>query len=282
MSQGTAIRRQEAVLIAAVVSVVLALLVITLDAARFHVAPMLTGGHSRLDTHTLMLVVLLAIEAPVLWGCARACQRQARLRKQLGALVPIDQVAFDGIVVDVVPGPRAMAFCAGLLRPRICITDAALDELDADQLRAVLAHELGHARRRDPLRVAVADVVAGGFWFIAPLRRLALRQASVADLAADAAALRDAGGSPRALASALLALDHADPQRVEHLLGRPLRVAPGLLLAAAGLAAGTLAAAALGLTLTPVDPALPGILVPLLVTPAIAALWVSSQRPDAR
>jgi hypothetical protein len=275
MSSGAAIRRQDAVLKMAAVSALLALLVVTLDAVRFHAVPLVAGEHVALDAHTMMLLGLLAIEAPVRWGIARCLRRQLQLQRRLRGVESVGREAIAGAVVQIVRGRRPVAFCAGLLRPRIYVTEAALEQLDAAQLRAVVAHELGHARRRDPLRMAVADVVAGGFWFIAPLRRVAVRQASVADLAADAAALRTAGGSPQALASALLALGYADPERIEQLVGRPPRAAPALLLAAAVLAAAALALAALGLTLAPVDPELPGVLVPLLLAPAVAALWAS-------
>jgi Zn-dependent protease with chaperone function len=226
MSSGAAIRRQDAVLKMAAVSALLALLVVTLDAVRFHAVPLVAGEHVALDAHTMMLLGLLAIEAPVLWGIARCLRRQLQLQRRLRGVESVGREAIAGAVVQIVRGRRPVAFCAGLLRPRIYVTEAALEQLDAAQLRAVVAHELGHARRRDPLRMAVADVVAGGFWFIAPLRRVAVRQASVADLAADAAALRTAGGSPQALASALLALGYADPERIEQLVGRPPRAAP--------------------------------------------------------
>jgi Zn-dependent protease with chaperone function len=49
-------------------------------------------------------------------------------------------------------GDDATAFCAGLLRPRVYLTEGVVRVLDPGALDAVLVHESAHARRRDPLR----------------------------------------------------------------------------------------------------------------------------------
>lgn len=48
------------------------------------------------------------------------------------------------------------AFVVGLLRPRVYVTQELLERTADDELEAVLAHEAGHARRRDPLRRVLA------------------------------------------------------------------------------------------------------------------------------
>jgi Peptidase family M48 len=172
--------------------------------------------------------------------------------------------------VAVVGGSEPRAFCAGLLRPRVCVTEVAVARLAPDQLRAVVEHEASHARRRDPLRVAVAQVAADGLGFLAPLRTLPASQAAVADLAADAAAVA-ALGSAQPLAAALVRLREPAPERIDHLLGRPLRVPPRSVSACALTALGGLGALAVALALMPRDPALPLLLLPTLAVPALLA-----------
>jgi Zn-dependent protease with chaperone function len=116
------------------------------------------------------------------------------------------------------------AFCTGLLRPRVYLADVTLEALRADELDAVLAHEAHHRRLRDPLRVAVARAVGDGLFFLPAARRLARRYGALAELAADAAAVRAAGAE--SLASALFIFERADPavvgiapERADHLLG---------------------------------------------------------------
>ena len=117
-------------------------------------------------------------------------------------------------------------------------------------------------RRRDPLRLAVAQVAADGFGFVSPVRRLAARQVAVADLAADAAAVA-ALGSPRPLAAALVRMPDPAADRVDQLLGRALPVPHGGLAACALTALGALAvlAVALACCSRPI-PALPLALLP--------------------
>ena len=57
----------------------------------------------------------------------------------------------------------------------ICIPDAALTELDRDQQRSMLAHELAHLARLDPLWLTVACFLERPLFF-QPLNRLARRR----------------------------------------------------------------------------------------------------------
>jgi HEAT repeat protein/beta-lactamase regulating signal transducer with metallopeptidase domain len=80
----------------------------------------------------------------------------------------------------------------------ICLPAAALDDLDAVQQRAMLAHELAHLVRRDPEWLTFACVMERLFFF-QPLNRLARRgiQES-AEYLADEWAARRSGGVPLA------------------------------------------------------------------------------------
>lgn len=63
----------------------------------------------------------------------------------------------------------------GLLRGEICLPTRALGELPRAQQRAMLAHELAHLLRRDPLRLLLARAVET-LGFFQPLNRLARRR----------------------------------------------------------------------------------------------------------
>jgi Zn-dependent protease with chaperone function len=172
----------------------------------------------------------------------RAVVRQIRAARALERRLP---------VVDALPGIHGghvladagvHAFCLGWLRPRVYVSRGALEVLNRDERAAVLAHELHHARRRDPLRLAVAGALAEGLFFLPIVRRVADRYAALAELAADEAAVRGVG-DPAPLASALLAFDaHPSPaavgiapERVEHLMGQRPRWELSALLVVGGL-----------------------------------------------
>ena len=57
----------------------------------------------------------------------------------------------------------------------ICLPESALTELDLEQQRSMLAHELAHLARRDPIWLAFASLVERVMW-IQPLNRLARRR----------------------------------------------------------------------------------------------------------
>jgi len=60
-------------------------------------------------------------------------------------------------------------------RSEICVPGAVLTDLDAAQQRSVLAHELAHIARRDPLWLTGASLLERVFFF-QPLNRLARRR----------------------------------------------------------------------------------------------------------
>jgi Peptidase family M48 len=273
MTGAPAVRRLELALAGLVATAALLMLVVTVDAARFHAPPLLRGEAVPLDGHSLALVLLLALQGVVVWRAGRSLARQAAAQRRLARLPVRARRTIGGRAVAIVGGSQPRAFCTGLIRPRVCLTEDALARLAPDQLRAVVEHEACHARRRDPLRLAIAQVAADGFG----LRRLPASQAAVADLAADAAAVA-ALGSPQPLAAALVRLREPAPERIDHLLGRPLPVPPRSVWACALAALGGLAALAIALAVLPRDPALPLLLLPALAAPALLALRAANGR----
>jgi HEAT repeat protein/beta-lactamase regulating signal transducer with metallopeptidase domain len=81
----------------------------------------------------------------------------------------------------------------------ICVPDTALTDLDVEQQRSLLAHELAHLARRDPVWLGFASLIERIFW-IQPLNRVANRQiaASVEFLCDDWAVHRTGSGVPLA------------------------------------------------------------------------------------
>lgn len=59
----------------------------------------------------------------------------------------------------------AIPLTAGLLRPLVFLPERCADDLDDDELRAVLAHEIAHVERRHNLGALVLNAVTALFWF---------------------------------------------------------------------------------------------------------------------
>src|SRR5688500_15759127 len=75
----------------------------------------------------------------------------------------------------------------------ICVPDTALTDLDIEQQRSLLAHELAHLARRDPMWLGVTSLIERVFWF-QPLNRVANRQiATSAEFLCDDWAVRRTG-----------------------------------------------------------------------------------------
>lgn len=189
----------------------------------------LTVSYPYANAPAVVLVTLAAVGALVLATACRAAMR--RVSWQWRFLRRLDRLPTrrDGDVL-VFEDPTPLAFCAGLLRPRIYVSSGAVAALDPGALDAVIAHERRHRDRRDPLRVLLATVLSEALFFLPVIARLRDRFVDVLELDADDAAVRARGGDPGALASAMLLFESdaspagavgIAPERVDHLLGRP-------------------------------------------------------------
>lgn len=167
-----------------------------------------------------LVVLTLAITGAIreLAGSVRFGRRMAACRSTPveGALVFEDE--------------RPLAFCAGLMRPRVYISTGALAMLDEAALQVVLRHERHHLRCRDPFRLAVGRVLSRALFFIPGIGGLVRDQQSLAELAADEWAIAAVPERRAALAQALLTFSDADTPgmsvgidaaRVDQLLGHP-------------------------------------------------------------
>lgn len=174
----------------------------------------------------LVLAVLgLAVVALAVAGAARELSSSARFSRRLAG-----SARGRAAAAVVVEDERPLAFCAGLLRPRVYVSTGALAALDEPALQAVLAHERHHAARHDPLRLAVGRVLSRALFFVPGIGALVGHQQSLAELGADEHAIGSAGEHRSALARAMLSFSEQtdtgdsvgiDPARVDQLLGEP-------------------------------------------------------------
>jgi Zn-dependent protease with chaperone function len=228
---------------------------VTPQAASHHIALLgqrLSYPVANLDALIVLALALvgLVVGAITLSGAVRELARSRAFERHLAAqkCKPLK----GALVID---DARPQAFCAGLLKPRVYVSSGTVALLDETALNAVLAHEAHHARRRDPLRLAVGRVLARGLFFVPGLAELVRRQQDLAELGADESAINAGPDSRSALARAMLTFSEPspgagsvgiDPRRVDHLLGEPPSWRfPTLLCLAAATAIGLLAAIAI-------------------------------------
>jgi beta-lactamase regulating signal transducer with metallopeptidase domain len=203
------------------------------------------------------LALTLLASASVVLGIRSLVRQLRATRRYLRALRPTSAtVRVAGVTCRVIGGQTPRALCAGYLVPRIYVSQGALEALTPGELRAVVVHELHHLRRRDPVRLLVAGVLADALFFLPALKRIGERYAALVELAADEAAVR-ALGERRTLAGALLKFGRFDapgvavagvaPERVDHLGGDRAamrwRLSPAQLVASALAGVALLAAA---------------------------------------
>ncbi len=216
------LRRAEFAVAAFGATAFLLALLFVLDAVRFHgdvlVAAVEGVPRGEFQARGLLLLSLAAFDVLALARALRCVGRGVAAHRRMLARMPvIEHRRIAGQSVALVPGARPLAFCAGLVRPRVYVSSGAVERLSADALAAVVEHEAHHAVRRDPLRILVARAIGEAY----SLTALPRREQALGELAADAAAVRRRGAAP--LAAALLAFDASDvaPERVDRLTGAP-------------------------------------------------------------
>ena len=170
----------------------------------------------------ILLGLALVGTAAIAAGLRSAFACRAEYRRFL-ARVPVVGRLGGRSGVHLVADPRPQAFCAGYLRPRVYVSQGAVDLLSEAELEAVLAHERHHLHVRDPLRIASGRILGQALFFVPAVRAMFGRYGEEAELNADGAAVREGPGGRAALAAALLAFDGAgagiSPERVDALLG---------------------------------------------------------------
>jgi beta-lactamase regulating signal transducer with metallopeptidase domain len=166
--------------------------------------PYLLAAYGLIAAGLLGRLVLGHFALARLWQSARPAPDwlEAVFRSQAAGTAPTAMLR----VSDTAPGP----VCFGVLRPRVLVPRDLAQAGDTVELRCVLAHELGHLQRRDPLAGWVLGL-ARCVYFIWPWVGGLRRQVRLAqEYLADAAAVRVAR-SPADYAELLIRLTRPRP-----------------------------------------------------------------------
>ncbi|WP_205856290.1 M48 family metalloprotease [Phytoactinopolyspora endophytica] len=128
------------------------------------------------------------------------------------------RVPMPRLYVSPTRAANALATGNGPSRAAICVTEGALDVLDERELRAVIAHELAHIRRRDTLPGSMVGLVSRAAMVIPVLGVVVVYATRLVvsgsrEFEADQEAARITG-EPLALAGALRKLDAAQRELV--------------------------------------------------------------------
>ena len=145
-------------------------------------------------------------------GCA-ACEfrRGLRDRREHAVLVAATGRPGDDPDVAIVDHDAPAVYCLPCGRHQIVISAGALAALTPEQLRAVLAHERAHLRRRHHVILALATALARAFPRVPLLSQAQPQLAVLAEMAADDAAIRCHRRDDLAAALVLLATAGARP-----------------------------------------------------------------------
>ena len=198
------------------------------------VIPLLTthlglSGHPVADAASILPAVLLA--GSFLWLIVGLGRAALSLRRWLSR----HELAARPDGTTVVDEPDAVVAVTQFGPPRVVISRGALGLLDEAEVRASVAHEWGHVRRRHrPLLLAATMLASLGRWL--PGTRAAERELGLAlERDADVHAIR-ATGDPLALASAIckVALHGRTGQALTGLAHGPVEARLELLLDGSG------------------------------------------------
>lgn len=154
---------------------------------------------------------------------ASAATPPARLAGLSASLGLSDQIT---VLATEVP----LAFCFGLLKPRICLSTGLINVLTDKELTAVLLHEDYHRHHYDPLRNLVTEILGCLLFFLPIAAELRDLFSAWTELAADRYAARVTGRRP--LAGALhkmlthpLAVSFSSVSGLSHLSATKARIA---------------------------------------------------------
>ena len=117
---------------------------------------------------SLAIVAFSAALVKAVFVLSSARRMAARYRSDAEQLPRIKRLLIglgaEDTRVRIADDEPAAAFTHGLLAPSICISRGLIDKLRDDELTALLAHEIGHVRRRDNLAIFVALFIRDFLW----------------------------------------------------------------------------------------------------------------------
>ncbi|MHB8468433.1 MAG: M56 family metallopeptidase [Gaiellaceae bacterium] len=160
----------------------------------------------RVPTPALVVVTLAVLStgafarAGLHYWCERRVLAALPLLPLEGELAEVARAA-GARALHRTPAVRPAAFCFGIARPRVVVTDGLLARLSPQEQAAAIWHEGRHARLREPLRSLSARLAARTFFWLPILADVFERYLLLKELDADR--LAAAKTSRRALAGAL-------------------------------------------------------------------------------
>lgn len=148
------------------------------ETAMVSLAPMMTFTGQALT----VAMTLVALGALLLGGLRAFLLPRLAVRRTLPADPLLQQRANRLAAALGLPSPRVLvrisqqplALTLGLRRPTVLLSTWMVQQLDHDELNAVLAHELAHAARQDYGVLWLAKVLADAFFYL-PTSRMAYR-----------------------------------------------------------------------------------------------------------
>ena len=158
---------------------------------------------------SLALVSAVVVGTAVARGIASWRRASRRTRAWIASARPI---ALAGAPIDAYEIPIAAPFMAltGVARPRLVLTRGVVDALTPEELRASVAHEVGHWRARDNLKRLAMRAAPDFLFATRAASAIESRWAAAAEHAADRRAGADAH-TRCALASALVKVAKLTP-----------------------------------------------------------------------
>ena len=114
----------------------------------------LSNPHTQSSPHGSVLFwgVALGCFAVVVIAAVRSYRRYLPTYQLLGGAFPEKTANGPSVSFSLVPSRFPVAFTAGLLMPRVYLTQAAVELLTVQEQDIVLSHEHEHIRKKDPLR----------------------------------------------------------------------------------------------------------------------------------
>jgi beta-lactamase regulating signal transducer with metallopeptidase domain len=143
-------------------------------------------------------------------------EKRRRIDRTRAQTLRTTHVPLRSVDTYISEGFSGTPFTGGVLKPYICIPSDSKIKLSADEMEAVISHELGHICRLDLLVTICVQVLGDIFWFVPGYRWLAKKIDELRELVADEWAV-ERGIEPALLASALLKLKEI-PETSDHFI----------------------------------------------------------------
>ena len=152
-----------------------------------------------------IMVVTAFIRGLEAW---RSAARRVRHWMTLARPVALAATSLPAFEIDA---DRAMIAIGGVLRPRLLLTRGLVAALNAAELSASVAHELGHRRAWDNLKRLAIRASPDVLVRLSAARTIERQWAAAAERAADRVAASEGTAARRALASALVKVARSMP-----------------------------------------------------------------------